>query len=269
MERSRVATGRVRRQQRREENLKKAFQQLQEEEMSGTESEDEMKSEAESNRRKALSPLERLREHGQKLQQQIETDDEMLAVLEKSVSDRANCRAKKDCLYGPRYHYFPFAITDKYRICLHGVENLDWFGRRKNYYHIRCFSHMVDVPALIPSKLKLNGGPERWPVMVQEWYQHQGRFDMDKVAAFLEDYDAYVAAAEKYSGRVDDWQQAHEQSCADKAETDCACPPKPTFPVKPLLANVFDGEKDARSLDEVLKHPGCRYVDHWVGDQFR
>ncbi len=80
------------------------------------------------------------RADGDKLRQKIETDDEMVVALEIPASLRAKCRAKEDCLYIRANSYTANAITDDYRICVHGVENEDWFGRTKHYYHVSCFS---------------------------------------------------------------------------------------------------------------------------------
>lgn len=191
--------------------------------------------EGESVRRKALSPAERLREDGQELQQQLETDGEIFAALEQSASERAKCRAEDDCLGRQINHYHRIGITDEYRICLHGVQKRDWSGRRKSYYHVRCFSHMVDLYDLMPHMFKLDGAIERWQLMVQKWYQHKGHVDPVKITAHIAELQAYFSTlAEKYA-KVSDWERAHMQCCINGAKGECECPERPTRPLKPTL----------------------------------
>ncbi|KAH8892950.1 hypothetical protein GQ53DRAFT_745904 [Thozetella sp. PMI_491] len=126
-------------------------------------------SEAELTRRNTPSLQERLEEDGKELRQKIETDAQIVIVLEESVTRRAKCRADDDCLRSRVNNYYgSTAIADRYRICVQGVENRERFGRTKHYYHVVCFQHMVDLNALIPSKLKLGGLPSSWPLMVQK-----------------------------------------------------------------------------------------------------
>ncbi|KAJ2967260.1 hypothetical protein NQ176_g9747 [Zarea fungicola] len=245
MERTGVLAGRVRRPRRKQMSDEEERQLIRS-------IEEELK--AESNRREALSPLERLREDGQILQKQIEANT-MPAVLQTSPTQgaKAKCRAR-DCLLGQRYGHFHVPIIDEHRIRIYSSGTPD-------YYHVRCFSLMVDVHALIPSKFVLNGGLQRWPLMVQEWYQQKGHVNMDKIAAYVEEQEAYNEAEKERNVREIDWQLAHMRSCPDEAEIECKCPPRHTCPVKPIPPNFYTGEREVCSLEEILKHPGCRFVD--------
>ena len=215
---------------------------------------------AESTRREALSPQERLKEDGQELQQKIEADPAMVVALERSSSERAKCRAGDDCLHRQINRYGRVAITDEYRICMHGVENQDWFGRTKHYYHLGCFSRMVNLIALVPSRFKMDGAPGSWPLMVEKWFQYKGCIDLNKIASYIDQQDAYIAAMREYSCEEIGWQLAHSKSCIDKAKCECKLPQRPTAPSKPRLKNCTAGERNISDLGYVLKHPGCRYV---------
>ncbi|KAM3493358.1 hypothetical protein MY3957_003420 [Beauveria namnaoensis] len=69
----------------------------------------------------------------------------MLATLETTTTDRADCRAQGTCICQQRDHGRPSFIADKYRICLSGSES----ARSKHYFHVRCCSGMLDLHALI------------------------------------------------------------------------------------------------------------------------
>lgn len=103
--------------------------------------------EAEAARRASLHPTERLAEDGAKLRQEIESNDDMIAVLEVSRSARAGCRAG-DCFYAPRIH-----IQDEFRIRVEGVrgEFDPAHYRATHYYHVLCFEAMMDLDEMIPS----------------------------------------------------------------------------------------------------------------------
>ncbi|KAK4232682.1 hypothetical protein C8A03DRAFT_20073 [Achaetomium macrosporum] len=130
--------------------------------------------EAERARRRALSPDERLREDGDPLRRLIEADPEMVVALEIPRSQRARCRANTDCIYlrtNPRQGN---TITTNHRICVHGVPNKEWFRRTKHYYHVSCFTRMIDLTDLLPSKFKMDGSSGRWGLMVEKWFEHKG-----------------------------------------------------------------------------------------------
>lgn len=241
-----------------EEERQKAERILAAEEIRNSAPQYEAEQKAEQIRREALSPAERLREDGEKLQQKIETDDEMHVILETSIINRAKCRAAEDCLEQLTSPYNQIGISYQYRICVQGVENQEWFGRRKDCYHVRCFSHMVDLYALMPSKFTLHGATVRWPLMVQKWYQHKGHIDLDKIAAHISDQQAYLEVIYERSDNQSDWDHNHLLHCLEEPEKECKCPEMPPRPPKPTLESGAAEGKDRYSLVDVLEHPGCR-----------
>lgn len=210
--------------------------------------------EAESARRQALSPKERLREDGDQLRQKIEADPEMIVVLEMSRSQRARCRANNDCAYAQARASSGNTITTSYRIRVDGVDNIDWFGKTKHYYHLLCFERMVDLKGLLREKFKMGGPYGRWGLMVEDWFKHSGRIDVDKIAAFLEEYAAYEEKHGDWSKEYIDWSLNHTRNCKDK-EPECKCPAQPQPPKKPELGDHTTKDGDVCTLSDVLKHP--------------
>ena len=221
----------------------------------------EAESAAEDARRRALSSDERLQEDGDGLRQKIEADPEMAVALEVSCSQRARCRANDDCVYlqanAPRGN----TITTYFRICVHGVENTEWFGRTKHYYHVMCFAFMIDLTDLLPEKFKLDGASGSWGLMVEKWFEHSGRIDLDKIAKFLEEFDDFEAKQVEYN----EWCWAHEDNC-EAEEAECRCPPRPDPPSKPELGDCTKEDGDACTLLDVLKHRFAmkRVAEWWI-----
>ena len=113
--------------------------------------------EAEISRRASLHPIERLAEDGVKLRKQIESNYDMVAVLEVSRSARAGCRAG-DCFYGHRDH----SIQDEFRIRVENVRG-EWdYYRNMHYYHVLCFEAMMDLEDMIPARKFLCDGNQNW-----------------------------------------------------------------------------------------------------------
>lgn len=106
----------------------------------------EAQQQAEATRRASLHPTERLAEDGAKLRQVIDSNDDMLAVLEVSRSTEARCRAGSDCFYAPRIE-----IENELRIRVEGVRGERKYYRAENYYHVRCFEAMMDLEGMIAS----------------------------------------------------------------------------------------------------------------------
>jgi hypothetical protein len=229
--------------------------------------------EAEDARRRALSPEERLKEDGDKLRQKIETDAEMVVSLEISRSLRARCRAN-DCV-GLRADSDSDSdssgntITTEYRICVNGVSSLEWYGRTKHYYHVACFSSMIDLKDLLPSKLKMDGSSGRWGLMVEKWFEHTGRIDLDKIAEFLEELAVYEAKHGDWSSEYIEWSLNHGRNCKDK-ELECKCPARPQPLEKPKLEDYRTEDGDTCTLLDVLEHPLVdKMVDRpWIPTAF-
>ncbi len=204
---------------------------------------------AEDARRRALSSDERLQEDGDELRQKIEADPEMVVALEVSSSHRARCRANDDCVYSQANAPRGNTITTYLRICVHGVKNTEWFGRTKHYYHVMCFASMIDLADLLPEKFKLDSAPSKWGLMLEKWFEHSGRIDLDKIATFLEEFDDFEV---KY-GEYNKWCLAHVENCEDiEAEAECRCP-RPDPPSKPELGDCTEEDGDVTILD-VLEH---------------
>ncbi|KAK1760084.1 hypothetical protein QBC47DRAFT_389 [Echria macrotheca] len=139
--------------------------------------------EAEDARRASLHSLERLAEDGAKLRQQIESNDDMIAVLETSRSARAGCRAGDDCFYAPR----EVRIQDRYRIRVEGVRDelgADYY-RTKHYYHVLCFEAMMDLEDMIPSGNFVCDAGGAWGLLVRKWFQHRGRIDEKVLVEYI------------------------------------------------------------------------------------
>ncbi len=216
---------------------------------------------AEEARRRALSSDERLQEDGDELRQKIEADPEMVVTLEVSASQRAQCRANDDCVYLQANARCGNTITTHLRICVHGVENTEWFGQTKHYYHVMCFAFMIDLADLLPEKFKLDGASGRSGLMVEKWFERAGRIDLDKIAKFLQEFDDFEAKQSEYSK----WWWAHAENCEDQ-EAECRCPPRPDPPSKPELGDCTKEDGDACTLLDVLEHRFAmkRIAEWWI-----
>ncbi|KAL2132769.1 hypothetical protein VTI74DRAFT_3393 [Chaetomium olivicolor] len=210
--------------------------------------------EAERARSRSLSPEERLEEAGDLLRQKIKADPAMVVALEVSRSQRARCRANDDCIYLRANVTLGNTITTDYRICVHGVENTEWFGRTKHYYHVSCFSRMMDLMDLLPSKLKMDDAYGRWGLMVELWFEHTGRIDLDKIASFLEEFADYKSKHRNWNSQCLDWQLAHIENCGAMG-SGCTCPAQPQPPAKPKLGDCTTEDGDVCPLLDVLNHP--------------
>ncbi|KAK3359525.1 hypothetical protein B0T25DRAFT_100945 [Lasiosphaeria hispida] len=149
--------------------------------------------EAEITRRASLHPTERLAEDGVKLRQKIESNDDMIAVLEVSRSARAGCRAG-DCFYAPRIH-----IQDEFRIRVEGVrgEFDPAHFRTKHYYHVLCFEAMMDLGEIIPSGKFVCDAGETWGLLVRKWFQHRGRINEKVLVEYIKEREEWD---KKHSG---------------------------------------------------------------------
>ncbi len=173
----------------------------------------------------------------------------MAVTLEVSASDRARCRAYDDCVYVQANSAYGNAITADLRICLHGVKTMAWWGRTKHYYHVKCFASMMDLASLIPEKFKLDRTSGGWGMMVEKWFEHSGRIDLDKIAQYLKDFDAFGEAVSEYYK----WENAHAQNCKGQ-EAECRCPPRPDRPSEPELGDCTKEDRDACTLLDLLEH---------------
>jgi len=141
---------------------------------------------AENARRASLHPTERLAEDGAKLLQEIESNDDMVAVLEASRSARAGCRAS-DCFYYRRDR----AIQDEFRIRLENVRGeLDHY-RTKHYYHVLCFEAMMDLEGMIPARKFLCDPNHNWGLIVRKWFEHRGRIDPKVLVEFIKEREGW------------------------------------------------------------------------------
>ena len=190
---------------------------------------------AEKARRQALSVGQRLQEDGNELRQKIEADPEMVVMLEVSASHRARCRANDDCIHLRANALCGKTITSHLRICVHGVQTMAWYGRTQHYYHALCFAFMIDLTTLLPEKFKFDGTSGRPGLMVEKWFEHSGRIDLDKIAKFLEEFDEFEAKKNEYNK----WRG----------------PLRPDPPSKPELGDCTKEDGDPRMiLLGVLKH---------------
>jgi hypothetical protein len=143
--------------------------------------------EVEIARRASLHPTERLAEDGVKLRQKIESNDDMIAVLEVSLSARAVCRAG-DCFFAPRTH-----IQDEFRIRVEGVRSEfdPAHYRTKHYYHVLCFEAMMDLDEMIPSGKFVCDAGETWGLLVRKWFQHRGRINQKVLVDYIKEREEW------------------------------------------------------------------------------
>lgn len=206
---------------------------------------------AESIRRAALTPPERLREDGVLLQRMIEMNGDIFAILQKTPPVRKRkCFGKADCLLRMPDHRGGNLIQERCRICVRNT-------RPTVYFHLECFNHMVDIYELIPNKFKLANGPGPWPLMIKEWYQHRGKINAEGIARYLDAMDLYDIALRKALQKREQWQVGHRLFCEDVGL--CTCPPKAAFPIKPMMESPQGVELDRLRLEYIVTHPGCRW----------
>jgi len=156
---------------------------------------DEM--EAEGKPRRNLPPAERLEEAGQNFLRQLERNDRMVFLLQETPPrhpGRAQCQAE-DCLYVHAEKANGRYITDDHRICVDRGTSYDG----KSYYHVLCLECMIDLEELVPSKFKMAGTPGRWSLMFRKWFEHKGCINLDKIAAYLEEREAFKEKLGEFS----------------------------------------------------------------------
>ncbi|RYP03945.1 hypothetical protein DL764_004779 [Monosporascus ibericus] len=112
---------------------------------------------------------------------------------------------------------------------------------------------MVPLPALARSQFKLEG-TSPWSLMVGKWIEHQGRIDLDKVAAYIARETIYDQWCSDTIGELADMQFYHQPSCSAPYGA-CGCPAFPRGPKVPLLKGYLTSEEHACGLWDVLCHP--------------
>ena len=226
---------------------------------------DDAEFEAERARRQALSPKERLEEDANKLRQKIEADPRMFVSLEISRSLQAQCRAD-NCVYLRAKVPTGDIIKTHYRICFRGAETVSRVRRTTHHYHVLCFESMVRLRDLVPSKVKMASSSGRWGLMVEKWFEHKGRIDLDKIAVFLEELAIYDAEYSEWCSRYTMRSLDHERNCKDK-EPECKCPGPPPQPERPQLGNYTTDDGVMCPLFRVLRHPLVEKRDWTTEDE--
>jgi hypothetical protein len=112
---------------------------------------------------------------------------------------------------------------------------------------------MIDLEELIPSKFKMAGAPWRWGLIIRKWFEHKGCISLDKVAAYLEEWEAYEKERDDFSGEWIMWSRNYRECKAEPGT--CSCPPPPKGPDKPVLKDYTTSEEDGCNLWDVLEHP--------------
>lgn len=103
------------------------------------------KDDAEDDRRSRLTPEERIIEHGQELQRQLEREPAMAILLQRSPPihmRRAQCQAVS-CPIAAMSPGDEGRIMDDYRAVL--------VGDRDKYFHVSCLEKMIGLSSLAPS----------------------------------------------------------------------------------------------------------------------
>ena len=207
---------------------------------------------AERDRYNNLTPDERLKEEGEKLQRQIESDPDTLVLLEASASLRARCRAEGDCVHVQNNNRYKNTITTDYRICLDGIKTSQHWARTKYYYHVACFDRMVNLKSLMPAKFKLDPR-ELWGLIPRKWFEDQGCIDLSKVASFIDAHKKYEEEHHEFGYQWIEWSLQHRKCETDKAT--CGCPSQPKPPQKPVLEDYITEKEDCCSLEDIMSHP--------------
>lgn len=211
--------------------------------------------EAEQERRRNLGFLDRLREDGQKLRQEIENNPAMTAFLEVSRSERARCRARDDCIYAQKNIARGETITTDFRIRVEGAMDLSFWAPAKHYYHIECFDWMVDLKELIPENMKLE--ERNWGLMVRKWFEHRGKIDLAKIDTYIEEHKAFEEEYERANPnrmpRDMQWWLSGHSDCA-KGEAGCSHPLPPHLAGTPILKDYVLENGSGCYLSNVLRH---------------
>jgi hypothetical protein len=112
---------------------------------------------------------------------------------------------------------------------------------------------MIDLEKLIPSKFKTDGAPWQWGLIIRMWFEHKGCISLDKVAAYLEEWEVYKKERGEFSGEWIVWSRNHRKCKAEPGT--CPCPPPPKGPDKPVLKDYTTSEEDGCNLCDALEHP--------------
>ncbi|CAK7240827.1 MAG: hypothetical protein STHCBS139747_002275, partial [Sporothrix thermara] len=180
--------------------------------------------EAETERRKGLTPAARLREDGDTLLPQLRDAKAEITLQQtpRSYNGGARCRAEDDCLIKravedsgmdfPQW-YDPKKIKDDFRI--HVDSGAAHFHDRHMYYHVACFEAMVDLAPLVPDLFSLDTQPykgdlysmPRWGVMFRKWFAHKGQINLGKIEEYIA---AELASHKQYGDDVERWEEIHK-----------------------------------------------------------
>jgi hypothetical protein len=161
---------------------------------------------AEAERRRDLSPTERLKEDGQTLLRELERLNKTIVLQKTPRNDNsgARCGAEEGCLSVHRMLQIfgedtdlqhvrpdPRMIRGQYRIFI----DKGMLDERYLYYHLNCFEAMVDLKSLVPDKFSLDtstvGGLPSWGLMLRHWFEKKGNVALDEIAAYLDAEKAY------------------------------------------------------------------------------
>lgn len=190
------------------------------------------------------SAAESLREYGRKIRKQIEGNPRTVAVLERSASDRAHCRANEDCFNKVGGDPDGIRITSPYRIRIEGPLRLPYHICKpvNCYYHVGCFTRMMEPHTMIDGEnFQLRGGPYEWGLIMRKWYDNRGRVDLDKLGEYVEAHQAYERAKNLFDSEWIKWQLSHNG-------------PRPDCPEEPVLKGYRTPEDHVCDLLAVLSH---------------
>ncbi|KAH8158549.1 hypothetical protein CIB48_g9694 [Xylaria polymorpha] len=125
----------------------------------------------------------------------------------------------------------------------------------KTYYHVDYFEAMVDVQDLLArDKLVADNSPynwnNRWPwqwgLMFRKWFEHKGCISLDRIAAYIDDYEAYKNDLGEFSAKYIDAQVKKEPGWEEMKG-----------PRKPILEDYTTSEQDSCKLSAVMDHKDC------------
>jgi hypothetical protein len=83
--------------------------------------------------------------------------------------------------------------------------------RHRKYFHISCVETMVDLVSLHQSRFRLDTGT--WGLVLRAWFEHNGRIDLAKIAAYIDAYEKFKEERDHFGTRHINWHLAHMTEC--------------------------------------------------------
>lgn len=156
-------------------------------------------------------------------------------------------------------------ITDKYRVCVAGAEG--WWHYGHSYYHVACFSAMVDTETLFDDDVNffLHFHEEQvwdwprvypWGLMIRAWIGGKGHMDLAALDSYISDLVQYRRRKREASLHWSFWQSVPGPNMLENR------PPPPLFNERePNIVNYNLHSNSLVSLYDLIYHLQCSWVD--------